>query len=84
MVKGYSGKEVIVEATLQPSDDDEEQPKNKKSGSMKLIPNTSTGLTVEEENNEVTISTGMRSASRRTDLDDPGANAMLHEAEHGK
>lgn len=68
VVKGYSGKEVIVEAALQPAEDDEDQPKSKKSGSMKLIPNTSTGLTVEEENNEVTVSTGMRSAYRRTDL----------------
>lgn len=68
MVKGYPGKEVVVEATLQPADDEEEQPQNKKSGTMKRIPNTSTGLTVEEENNEVTVSTGMRSASRRTDL----------------
>lgn len=68
VVKGYSGKEVIVEATLQPGEDEEEQPKNKKSGTMKLIPNTSTGLTVEEENNEVTVSTGMRSATHKTDL----------------
>ncbi|MBF8296832.1 MAG: hypothetical protein HW389_3377 [Bacteroidetes bacterium] len=35
---------------------------------MKLIPNNSTGLTVEEDDNVVTVSTGMRGGSRTVDL----------------
>jgi DUF4097 and DUF4098 domain-containing protein YvlB len=63
-VKGYAGKEVIVEATM-PADD-EERPKEK--GAMRLIPNTSMGLTAEEEDNTVTVSTGLRGISRKLDL----------------
>jgi hypothetical protein len=65
-VKGYAGKEVVVEATMPP--EEEEQPKEKKKGALKLIPNTSMGLSAEEEDNTVTISTGMRGISRKIDL----------------
>ncbi|MGA9118308.1 MAG: DUF4097 family beta strand repeat-containing protein [Bacteroidota bacterium] len=65
-VKGYSGKEVIVEATT--ARDEEEQPKDKKAGTMKLIPNTSMGLTAEEEDNTVTVGTGLRGISHQVDL----------------
>ena len=65
-VKGYSGKEVIVEATT--ARDEEEQPKDKKAGTMKLIPNTNMGLTAEEEDNTVTVSTGLRGISHQVDL----------------
>ena len=65
-VKGYSGKEVIVEATT--TRDGEEQPKDKKAGTMKLIPNTNMGLTAEEEDNTVTVSTGLRGISHQVDL----------------
>ncbi|RPH37547.1 hypothetical protein EHM92_02410, partial [bacterium] len=40
-VKGYAGKEVIVEASVLPAED-EEEPNAKKAGSLKRIPNTST------------------------------------------
>jgi hypothetical protein len=66
VVKGYAGREVVVEAKTQPEEED--QPKQKNSGTMKLIPNTSTGLTAEEEDNSVTISTGLRGISHKTDL----------------
>ncbi len=66
-VKGYAGKEVMVEATMAP-EEEEEQPKEKKNGSLKLIPNTSTGLTAEEEDNTVSINTGLRGISRKIDL----------------
>ncbi len=66
-VKGYAGKEVIVEGTSH--QDDEDQPQdNKKAGKMKLIPNTSMGLTAEEEDNTVTVGTGLSGISRRIDL----------------
>ena len=43
-VKGYAGKEVIVEATRSP-DDEDNRSEEKPAGKMKLIPNTSMGLT---------------------------------------
>jgi hypothetical protein len=67
VVRGYAGKEVIVEATTAP-EDEEERPEEKKAGKLKLIPNTSMGLTAEEEDNTVTVSTGTRGISRQTDL----------------
>ncbi len=66
-VKGYAGKEVIVEATMAP-EDDEDSPQEKPAGKMKRIPNTSMGLTAEEEDNTVTVSTGLRGISRQIDL----------------
>jgi hypothetical protein len=66
VVRGYAGKEVIVEATMPP--EEEENPKEKPAGTLKLIPNTSMGLTAEEEDNTVSVSTGIRGVSRRIDL----------------
>ncbi len=57
-VKGYNGKEVIVEALVRSnefSDHDEEE--DRKTKGLKRIRLTSTGLTVEEEDNVITIST---------------------------
>ena len=57
-VIGYSGKEVTVEAQIRTKisfDDDESS--NDKARGMKRIRMTSTGLTVEEENNVIKIST---------------------------
>jgi hypothetical protein len=65
-VKGYAGKEVIVEATM-PADE-EDAPEEKPKGTMKRIPNTSMGLTAEEEDNTVSVSTGLMGGSRRIDL----------------
>lgn len=58
-VTGYSGKDVIVEARVR-SDDEEESAgeKSEKIKGLKRIKNTSTGLSVEEENNEVRVSLG--------------------------
>jgi DUF4097 and DUF4098 domain-containing protein YvlB len=66
-VRGTAGKEVIVEAR-QEADTDEDNEKEKKSAGMKRIPNTSLGLTAEEEDNTVTINTGLRGVSHRVDL----------------
>ena len=65
-VRGYAGKEVIVEVSAEQAD--EEAPKGKTEGKMRLIPNTSIGLTAEEEDNTVTVSAGLGGISRKTDL----------------
>ena len=56
-VKGYDGKEVIVEARLRPGDSDDEE--KAKAGGLKRINIATTGLTVEEDDNVVNISTGL-------------------------
>jgi hypothetical protein len=68
-VKGYSGKEVIVEATTNPEDDGDEEESSDKRKGLKLIPNSSTGLTIEEDNNSVYVSNSGRWGNRRVDLD---------------
>ena len=69
-VKGYAGKEVIVEARVREEklgegedhlevefeEDEEDKDNADKSAGMKLIPVVGTGLEVEEEDNVVTIS----------------------------
>src|SRR5256886_437409 len=58
IVKGYDGKEVVVEARLRKhGSDDEEKPDSKAEG-LKRIDILTTGLTVEEEDNVVSVSTG--------------------------
>src|SRR4051812_15153736 len=59
-VKAYDGKDVIVEARARTADAHERE------GSMKRVPMTSTGLSVEEENNQVDI--GTQSIHRAVDL----------------
>ena len=58
-VKTHEGKDVIVEARLR-------ERESRTSGSMKRIPMTSTGLTVEEEDNRISI--GTDSNQRTIDL----------------
>ena len=60
-VKGYDGKEVIVEARVRSSEDSD-----KESSGMRRIPINSTGLEVEEESNKVNI--GAASTQRTIDL----------------
>jgi len=54
-VKGYAGKEVIVEARVE---NDERRNSRAEAKGLKRIPNTSTGLSAEEENNVISLSTG--------------------------
>jgi len=68
-VKGYTGKDVIVEASTHPEESDEEDDNSSKRKGLKLIPNSSTGLTIEEDNNTVYVSNSGRWGSRRVDLD---------------
>ena len=57
-VKGYDGKEVVVEARLRGvKSSKKERPDNKAEG-LKRIEIAKTGLTVEEEGNVVSVSTG--------------------------
>jgi DUF4097 and DUF4098 domain-containing protein YvlB len=59
-VKGYEGKEVVVEARVRNSDEE------KNDSGMRRIPINSTGLEVEEESNRVDI--GAASTQRAVDL----------------
>jgi hypothetical protein len=59
-VKGYEGKEIVVEARVRAPRD------SAPDGGMKRIPITATGLSAEEENNRVHIS--VQSAQRPVDL----------------
>jgi len=58
-VKAYEGKDVVVEAHLR-------ERENRGANSMKRIPMTSTGLTVEEEDNRISV--GTDSHQRTIDL----------------
>lgn len=62
-VKGYSGKEVVIEAR---ASDHESGHEARKDG-LRRIPMTSTGLEVQEENNVMSVGTGV--PNRGTDLD---------------
>lgn len=53
-VKGYAGKDVIVDARAR----EVESHERREVSGMKRIPNQSTGLTIEEDGNVVSISTG--------------------------
>lgn len=66
-VIGYNGKEVIVEARVRTKISFDEESDNSKVKGMKRIRITSTGLTVEEENNVIKIST--ESWKRAIDLE---------------
>ena len=66
-VKGGGGKEVVVESRLRAGEDDGEEKSERPKG-LKLIPNRSSGLTVEEDDNVVSVSTGMRGGSITTDI----------------
>ena len=58
IVKGYDGKEVVVEAQLRKHGSDDEEKPDKKAEGLKRIDILTTGLTVEEEDNVVSVSTG--------------------------
>ena len=67
-VKGVSGiKEVVVEASIRYQEYKRER-KSDQTGGLRRIQNTSSGLSVEEEDNNVDVSTGMAGHSRTIDL----------------
>ena len=64
-VRGYEGKEVLVEARVRPEDgaegesrDEDDKERQAKGRGMRRIPVASTSLTVEEEENVITVGTG--------------------------
>ena len=57
-VKGYDGKEVVVEARLRKHGSDDEEKPDKKAAGLKRIDILTAGLTVEEEDNVVSVSAG--------------------------
>ncbi len=57
-VKGYDGKEVVVEARLRGGKSSKQERPDKKAEGLKHIEIATTGLTVEEEDNVVSVSTG--------------------------
>lgn len=56
-IKGYAGKEVLVEAKTR--DENKLVERRADVAGMKRIPNLSSGLTVEEEENVISVNTGM-------------------------
>ena len=73
-VKGYAGKEVVVEARPRAESEGRgrrerrERPDPKAQG-LKRLDDNSNGLTVEEQDNVVTIGTGVHGMSRNMELD---------------
>jgi hypothetical protein len=67
-IKGYSGKDVVVDAKIRKEENDESEDSAEKAKGLRLIPNTSTGLTIEEEDNVVHVSTGFAGTQRTIDL----------------
>ncbi len=62
LVQGYSGQEIIVEAKTRGGNESQgrRRPARAETEGMKKIPNLSAGLTVEEEDNTVSISARLR------------------------
>jgi hypothetical protein len=56
-IKGYAGKEVVIDARMDDDGDDKEKPE-RSSGGMRRIRGGSSGLEVEEEHNVMTVKTG--------------------------
>lgn len=54
-VRGYNGQSVIVETRAPDENEERREGRSERSG-LRRIPNTSSGLTIEEENNEMRIS----------------------------
>jgi len=65
-VTGYNGKEVIVEARPRNHEGGHESRSDKKAEGMRRLDSRGSGLSVEEENNEVNI--GVKSMNRTVDL----------------
>lgn len=81
---GYKGKEVIVEAQVRIRNLFDDERDNKKANGMKRIRMTSTGLTVEEEDNEMNISTESWKRSIDLKIQVPIKTSLkLHCVNHG-
>lgn len=67
-VTGYNGKEIIVEARARGHERTKESRPDPKAEGMHRLENRGTGLTVEEQDNEVHIGVGFMNMNRTTDL----------------
>lgn len=79
VVKGYTGKDVIVDVDLVPNkDDDHDEDDNaQKRRGLRRIPNTASGLSIEEENNTVMITkSGYGSSEVRVSVQVPANCSM--------
>lgn len=65
-IKAYDGKEVLVEARIRPEKPSRRETADKKKMGLQRLAITSTGLTVEEEDNEMRI--GAETMNRTVDL----------------
>ena len=65
-VKGYSGREVIIEARSDEGDRDRDNDRQAVRGGLRRIPNRSSGLTVEEDDNVMKV--GTSSHNRTTNV----------------
>lgn len=68
-VKGYSGREVIIEARSDDSDRDNDRQAVR--GGLRRIPNRSSGLTVEEDDNVMRVSTSSHNSTTNIVLQVP-------------
>src|SRR5881394_2394037 len=75
-VKGYDGKEVVVEARLRGGKPLKEERPDKKAEGLKHIEIATTGLTVEEEDNVVSVSTGPLGHAVDVSLQVPTATSL--------
>lgn len=75
-VKGYDGKEVVVEARFRGSKPSKKESPDKKSEGLKRIEIATTGLTVEEEDNVVSVSTGPMGRTVDLSLQVPFATSL--------
>ncbi len=74
VVKGYDGKEVVVEARVRGAKSSKKE--SAKSEGLKRIEIATTGLTVEEEENVVTVSTGANSQAVDLTVQVPFATSL--------
>jgi len=75
-VQGYNGKEVIVEARLREAKSSRKEEPDKKADGLKRIDIATTGLTVEEEDNVVTVNTGPMSRTVDLTIQVPTATSL--------
>jgi hypothetical protein len=57
-IKGYTGKEVVIDARMEDSEDKEKDNKGERGSGMHRIRNSASGLEVEEEHNVMSVRTG--------------------------
>jgi len=76
IVKGYDGKEVVVEARLRGGKSSKKQKSDNKTEGLQRIDVATTGLTVEEEDNVVSVSTGPMSHAVDVSIQVPASTSL--------